>query len=201
MTIKPPLQSLWARALRFCCVALALTLLAACTGVPQVISNRAFHGIDFQPGKDTDGIEALFYRYGSANEFGLRTTSDQAALGKPIGGVGMTGNLPVGNDFYVKWRDTTTGQIHEDTVDLKSRLPFRMDRQTLKPIIEGKQLYIYLISFDEVRPFFTYLEVREIEALAKTMRQRTISQFARRKVIQIYPTRMEDPHLPASFKK
>ena len=185
-------------ALLVCSLVLTLT---ACSAVSNIVDNRTLHSINFDPYKDSIGIELLYYQYGSANEFGLRTTSGQVASGKPVPGIGMTGELPVGADFYAKWRVVSTGQIIEDTVNLKSRLPFYMHKQEIRPIIEGSQLYIYLISYDTVRPYFTSDEIFKIDSYASNIRQRAIAQYARSKVIQIYPTRIEDPQLPATFRK
>jgi hypothetical protein len=102
-------------------------LLTAYTGVPQVLSSRAFHSLSFDPSRERVGIQTIYYRYGSADQFGLRTSPDQIASGKSTG-VGITGELQVGDDFYAKWRVVATGQVLEDTVDLKSRLPFHMDK-------------------------------------------------------------------------
>ena len=178
-----------------------MLVLIACSAVSNIVDNRTLHSINFDPYKDSTGIELLYYRYGSANEFGLRTTPGQAASGKPVPGTGMTGELPVGADFYAKWRVVSTGQIIEDTVNLKSRLPLYMHKQEIRPIIEGSQLYIYLISYDTMRPYFTSDEIFKIDSYATNIRQRAIAQYARSKVIQIYPTRIEDPQLPATFKK
>ncbi|MGH8847465.1 MAG: hypothetical protein ACREXQ_09545, partial [Polaromonas sp.] len=107
--------------------ALLLALLAACS-TPQVLSGRAYHSFEFDASRESGGIEVLFYRYGSANEHGLRTTQADAREGTSRQGIGITGDLPVGDELYVKWRDKATGTVYEDTVDLKSRLPFSMDR-------------------------------------------------------------------------
>lgn len=180
---------------------LILSILTACAGASQVLTNRAYHSLSFRPGTESVGIDLLVYRYGSANQFGLRTPSEDAAEGKISSGAAITGLLPVGDDFYAKWRDKNTGQIYEDTVDLKSRLPFSMDRQRLKPIIEGSQLYIYVISYDPVREVMSLADVDQIRRTHKTPRERVFSFALRNRVIQIYPTRLEDPHLPVSLRK
>ena len=48
--------------------------------------------------------------------------------------------------MYVKWRIKSTGQIHEDTVDLRSRLPRDIKDHRIYFVIKGEQLYVYLIS-------------------------------------------------------
>jgi len=56
-------------------------------------------------------------------------------------------NMPPADFLYVKWRDKTTGQVYEDRVDLRNRLPsFReMYEQTVYFLVEDNQLYVYLI--------------------------------------------------------
>lgn len=182
-------------------LALCLSALVGCAGVSQTLTNRAFHSLTFRPGTESVGIDLMGYRYGSANEFGLRTPQADMDQGKISAGAAITGQLPVGDDFYAKWRDKTTGLIYEDTVDLRSRLPLSMYKQELHPIIEGSKLYIYLISYEPVRPYFTQSEVDQIDTYAKNLRQKVLGKFARNRVIQISPTRLEDPHLPPSLKK
>lgn len=181
-------------------MALALAGCAAVGAVSNIVENRTLHSLTFEPYKDSTGIELLYYRYGSADQFGLRTSPEQVATGKPVPGVGITGELPVGDDFYAKWRIVATGQVIEDTVNLKSRRPFSMNKQQIRPIIEGSQLYIYLISYDPVRPLLSGGEAERIRRTHQTLKEKAFSYSLRDKVIQIYPTRIDDPHLPADYK-
>lgn len=180
---------------------LLLSVLAACAGVSQTLTNRAYHSLDFRPGIESPSIDLLAFRYGSSNHFGFRTPLTDIAQGKTSAGAAITGDLPVGDDFYAKWRDKKTGQIYEDTVDLKSRLPYSMHNQELHPIIEDSQLFIYVISFEPVREMMSLSEVDQIRRTHKSSKERVFSFKLRNRVTQIYPTRLEDPHLPASLKK
>jgi hypothetical protein len=185
------------KTLRFFAVSLLLLILAACA----ISSNRTHHSFQLDPSRESVGIDLLFYRYGSANEFGLRTSKADAEQGVISPGIGMSGVLPVGDDLYVKWRDKKTGQIYEDTVDLKSRLPSSMYKQELHPIIEGSQLYVYLISYEPVRDVMSMEDVERIRRTHKTLREKAFSFRLRNRVIQIYPEKIIDPHLPLDFKK
>lgn len=179
---------------------LGLAVLAACA-TPQVLSGRAFHAFDFDPGRQSVNTEALSYQYGDSKEFRLQTNPEDIARGKTGYGVKITGDLPVGDFLDVKWRNTLTGKVYEDRVDLKSRLPSSMDRQRLLAIIEGAQLYVYVISFDPVRPYFTREAAAAIDhRAAENLRLKTLSSYARNRVIQIYPERLVDPHLPPSLR-
>ena len=56
-----------------------------------------------------------------------------------------------GDDLYVKWRIKSTGTIHEDTVDLRNRLPVNIKDHRIYFIVKDTQLYVYLIT-PERRP-------------------------------------------------
>lgn len=51
-----------------------------------------------------------------------------------------------GEFLYVKWRLKSTGQIYEDNVDLRQRLPTDIKDHRIHFAINGTQLYIYLIA-------------------------------------------------------
>jgi hypothetical protein len=58
-----------------------------------------------------------------------------------------------GDFLYVRWRVKATNQIHEERVDLRSRLPYDLNQKTVYFIAQGDQLQIFLIPpFDERRP-------------------------------------------------
>ncbi|MCW5655727.1 hypothetical protein [Hydrogenophaga sp.] len=54
--------------------------------------------------------------------------------------------MPVGEFLYVRWRLKDTGEMIEHRVDLRGRLPKNMSLQTLTFVIEGKNLYVYLVT-------------------------------------------------------
>lgn len=59
---------------------------------------------------------------------------------------GVSGPMPVGDFLFVKWRIKATGELVEDRVDLRQRLPKDIDDHGLTFVIEGKQLYVYVIT-------------------------------------------------------
>jgi hypothetical protein len=181
-------------------LAMFCTLMGACaTG--QIGTGRAFHSLNFDWRYHTPGTEILDYKYGNSGEYGLQANPKEVAAGKRISGINITGNLPVGEFFYVKWQNKTTGEVFEDRVDLKSRVPVSMDRQDMYPIIEGSQLYIYLVSFDPVRPYFSQEESAALSALRTTPREKMFLLKGRYRVLEIYPDYRVDPHLPPEFIK
>ncbi len=183
-----------------CAAVLLLSVLTACA-TPQLLSGHALHNFSFDASRESTGTVVLFYRYGSANEYGLQTEQEDLPQGKSRQGVSVTGDMPVGKDLYVKWRDEATGKVYEETVDLKSRLPFSMDKQQLHFIIEGAQLFVYVISYEPVRDVMSSEEAARIRSTHKTLRQKVFSFKLRNRVIQIYPTKLIDPHLPSQFQK
>jgi len=56
-----------------------------------------------------------------------------------------------GDFLYVKWRNKGTGQVYEDNVDLRQRLPANIVDHRIHFIIKGSKLYVYLISMKERR--------------------------------------------------
>lgn len=116
-------------------------------------------------------------------------------------GTHVAGVMVVGKDLYVKWRIKSTGQILEDTVDLRSRLPLSINKHQLRFIIEDKQLFVYLISYEPVRPYFSQAEADRIRLSHVTLRQKAFDFSLRNRVTLIYPEKQIDPHVPADFRK
>ena len=71
--------------------------------------------------------------------------------GTPFYFEGVTGAMLHAQALYVKWRDTETGKIYEDTVNLRHRLPNNIENHKVYLMIRGPKLYVYLVS-REPRP-------------------------------------------------
>lgn len=56
--------------------------------------------------------------------------------------------MPIGDYLYVKWRLKETGEVYEDTVDLRQRLPKDISEHRIYFDIQGAQLHVYLVSPD-----------------------------------------------------
>ncbi len=52
----------------------------------------------------------------------------------------------LGDTLFVKWRIKATGEVLEDTVNLKSRLPRDITDHKIYFVIQGRQLFVYLVS-------------------------------------------------------
>jgi hypothetical protein len=175
---------------------LALVLVACAT-----TGGSAFHTFAFDAFRDSRDVEILQYRYGDDGGFNTRSTAAEIQDGKAIMSSNVTGTMVVGKDLYVQWRIKSTGQVLEDTVDLKSRLPFSIANHDLRFIIEGTQLYVYLISYKPVRDVMTAAQVDEIRRSHKTPREKSFDFVLRNRVTMIYPENQIDPHIPAELRK
>lgn len=82
--------------------------------------------------------------------------------------------MPVGEFLYVRWRLKNTGEMIEHRVNLRNRLPKNMTHQTLTFAIEGKELYVYLVT-NKAKPY-------ETPPITKTW----LSNFS--DTYEIYPT-------------
>jgi hypothetical protein len=110
----------------------------------------AFHGVDYYQAVDMPQVDILDCLYGD----GLGAhTRQEVESGKARRGenCGTAGNMPIGDFLYVKWRDKATGQVYEDKVDLRKRLPSpkEMHDTTVYFLIDENQLYVYLIPHTE----------------------------------------------------
>ncbi len=148
-----------------------LLLLVACTLAACSGSRVVNHSFGFDTRNAIPPVEVLDYRYGDS-KLPVRAPEWLVKEGKTFGFDGVSGPMLVGDFLYVKWRVKDTGQIYEDTVDLRHRLPYFIKDHTVYFDIKGPQLYVYLIS-PELRP--------------PNMPPNGPSMYHYRKVITIYP--------------
>ncbi|HYK15509.1 MAG TPA: hypothetical protein VEW70_16110 [Burkholderiales bacterium] len=119
----------------------AMLVLLGCATNPAVVD----HAFSFDVRYDGQDAEVLDYRYGASN-MPVRAPESAVREGKPVYQTNVNGPMLRGDSLYVKWRDKATGQIYEDTVDLRHRLPANITDQRIHFLIKGAQLYVYLIS-------------------------------------------------------
>ena len=55
--------------------------------------------------------------------------------------------------LYLKWQDELTGNIHENTIDLRQSLPRDLDGTMLYFILHGSQVYVYLANLNTRVPY------------------------------------------------
>ncbi|WP_342617094.1 hypothetical protein [Rhodoferax sp. GW822-FHT02A01] len=114
--------------------------------------SRPTYSFGFDLRYDKQHAEILDYWYGkSRTNWRLHAEEDLVKEGKTLLFEGVTGPMEAGGLLYVKWRDTETKTVYEDTVDLRNRLPKNMEDHEIYLMIKGSQLYVYLVS-PERRP-------------------------------------------------
>jgi hypothetical protein len=120
----------------------ALLTLSSCASGPEIVD----HAFSFDARRDgQENVEVLDYRYGNS-KLPVRADETRVKAGDTFGFQGVHGPMLRGDFLYVKWRIKTTGQIYEDTVDLRSRLPANITDCRIHFLIRGSQLYVYLIT-------------------------------------------------------
>lgn len=123
-------------------VALAALLVAVgCANEPKVVD----HAFTFNVGRDSPDIDLLDYRYGDSRLPGTSNSERLREEGRAPLNTNVSGPMRQGDSLYVKWRVRSTGQVYEDTVDLRHRLPSDITSHRIYFMIKGPQLYVYLI--------------------------------------------------------
>ncbi len=129
-----------ARWLLALCISLVLV---ACTtvGGPKMV-NHAFNFDGWNDGWQAT-VELLEYAYGDQYAMVRRKAQDGYSAGVTAG---VNGAMPVGEFLYVKWRLKASGEVLEQRVDLRDRLPRDMTDHELTFVPDGKQLYVFVVT-------------------------------------------------------
>ena len=174
----------FARIIRGVMLGMMLAWLTTCASGPRVVD----HAFSFDARWDSPGIEVLNYRYGSSNMPGTHIAPELLRTGQHSGGMGVNGPMPIGDTLYVKWRIKATGEVFEDSVGLKSRLPEDITRHLLYFIVGGPQLYVYLIGPDRLNPnpCPSREELRKLGASVAPW-DKIFSTYCYRRITQLYP--------------
>jgi len=144
-------------------ITLLLVCLAGCASGPKLVS----HSFSCDMWFDGWANQADLLEYSYGDKFQMlhkKVRPDQQGLG--CGGV--TAAMPVANFLYVKWRLKATGDVIEDRVDMRGRLPENMYMQTVTFVIDGRQLYVYLVTDQQIkqrlaeRPLKTWLSKHNV---------------------------------------
>lgn len=133
------------RSLRWVLFALLLGLtavLSACAMGPRYV----FHAFGFDAVNESKGFEVLAYSYSRDGRAIVSSNTAIRQFGKAHQGTGINGSMPLGDTLYVKWRQKPDGPAYEDTVDLRPLLPRDMHRHDIHFMVDGPQLYVYLID-------------------------------------------------------
>jgi hypothetical protein len=129
-------------------LAALLLALSGCASVSPAAPKVVFHSFSFNGKAYADGwadtVDLLEYSYGDQ----YRMVRDKVEPPRERLGPssGVSGAMPVGDFLYVKWRIKATAEVVEDRVDLRPLLPRDMTKHGLIFVIDGRQLYVYLIT-------------------------------------------------------
>ncbi len=96
-------------------------------------------------------VDLLEYAYGDGyamvqNSIFNPRNSNYTGLSSLPPQTGINGPMPVGDFLYVKWRVRATNKTYEERIDLRHRLPVNMADHGLTFVIDGSQLYAYVIT-------------------------------------------------------
>ena len=142
---------------------LLVVSVVACASGPRMV----FHGFTFD-GRDDhwmEGIDLLRYSYGDQyhmvradlddpNYFFYGLNHQRIAPHNSV-----TGEMPVADFLEVKWRVQATGQVIHEKVDLRPLLPIDMTDHKVTFVIDGPQLYVYVVT-PLPRPSFSKVNQR-----------------------------------------
>ncbi len=147
--------------------------------------NTVDHSFEFNAHTDSPGIEVLDYEYSTRKPdkdqlLGLNNNSVPQ-------GSSITGGFPRGDFVYMKWRIRATGEVFEDRVDLRQRLPSDIRNQRIYCVIDGGRLSLLLIDLKKYRERVTSDELKKSEADANTPVKHVLTKYILYRVKQIYP--------------
>lgn len=135
---------------RWLALAGVLSVLTGCASgqAPNKLVNHSFNFDGWYDGWQPT-VELLEYRYGDQDPSLMRKANDGDFLGYQSN---VSGTMPVGKFLYVRWRLKASGEVIDQRVDLRDRLPDDMTGHGLTFVIDGRQLYVYVITPREQAP-------------------------------------------------
>jgi hypothetical protein len=151
------------------------------------------HGFEFNLVHDSPSVEMLNYRYGNSKQTATHPAEWQLEQGAIPQTAAIYGDLLKGDFLYAKWRVKATGQIFEETVDLRKLLPQSVENQTVYVTIDGRQLYIFLISSEKLipNPCPISAEARRLARSGKPV-ERVLSKYCDLKLVRLYPSTIDN---------
>lgn len=130
-------------------IALATALMTnACHAESEIVD----HSFEFDALHDSPGVEIVDFRYGDTKFPGARNPEYLIHEGRPLQRTAISGPMKRPKDLYVKWRVLNENKTYEETVDLRKRLPKQIGNTTVYFLVQGTQLYVYLILNERRTP-------------------------------------------------
>ncbi len=120
----------------------------ACAMQPRVVD----HSFEFNASWDSPDVEVLDYRYGDSKLPGAAPPNWALESGRIRQQTGVSGPMLVGDFLYVKWRIKATGEIHQETINLRQQLSRNIENHKIYFVIKGDQIFVYLISPEHIEP-------------------------------------------------
>lgn len=128
----------------------ALTVVALLGCAAGGGQRQVFHSFDFHGWNDgwysgpKSNVQLQEYSYGDQ----YRMVRDQVKAGDEFlpPTTSVSGSMPIGEFLYVRWRLKDSGEMIEHRVDLRDRLPWNMHNKRVTFVIDGKKLYVYLVT-------------------------------------------------------
>jgi hypothetical protein len=128
-------------------LAILVLTLSACAAPEKT----ALHSLIYVAAEDSPNQTLLAYRYGPADP--ARGWSVQERAGSlSLPRIGVSGYLPVPEVLYVKWRSNASGREHEQTIDLRGRLPADLDGRRIGFILDEGTASVWIESLEGPRP-------------------------------------------------
>ena len=141
-------STVWTRFFAGVLLAVVFALSACATGPKLVAHAFSFDGRNDEWAAQVDLLE---YSYGDQYHMVRNSvTNPRSPVFKGLAALppstSVNGSMPVGEFLYVKWRIKATGEVLEDRVELRNLLPSNMFDHRITFAIDGKQLYVYLVT-------------------------------------------------------
>ncbi|WP_206956332.1 hypothetical protein [Trinickia acidisoli] len=166
------------------CLVVATTLML---GACAVGSDMPDHAFEFDTWIDSPGAEVLDYQYGNSRQPGVKPSEEALRLHQVGQQAIVNGPMLRGDFLYVKWRIRKTGQVFEDRVDLRHRLPKDLTGCRVHFVIDGSHLLVYVITPEKVTGLCPS-DSQQAYRITPPQKQIFI-EYCSRKIIQIYPDR------------
>ena len=127
---------------------------ALCLALGACLEERYWYGFAFDLAADGQHAEALDYQYRYGKEILVGVPRQYVDAGRTWRGVGHGGNFPLGTAVYLKWRDTKTGKVYEETANIEGRLRGKgkqgnLDYSNVSLLIIENHLHVYLALHEE----------------------------------------------------
>eukprot|EP01032_Pedospumella_encystans_P014152 gene14152-16277_t len=127
------------------CLVTALALTGCATGPRQVDHNFSFDGWkDGWYSGPNSNVQLQEYSYG--DQYHMVREKVKSGETRIPANTSVSGPMPVGEFLYVRWLLKGSGEMVEHRVDLRDRLPKDMHDHRVSFVIDGKDLYVYVVT-------------------------------------------------------